>query len=414
MKKLYLILCAGILAFAAVSCNKQDVEPAKPMSGTEIKQKLADTAVDALKEVDPKYWENWAETTTGLVDAIKEVEGGNLGEFGDDLQKVMVSTETKDQKTIITTLIKLSLIKGDVTVVDNAFKYTKSDNQFNITYVYNGKTYKAQLESEGENADGIIITEREYEGIEEGTEIRLVKAVIPTKAAVRVTENGKLFLDVVVTPTVEDKNGNGMLDEGDVIRGSATIQIPDYELTLNDLYITDDEGKGAMRLSHAGKSVLAIEGQAKLDLFVERVKALEDYSINYIPKEVIGNVSVLGGTALLRADAKVEKLLGVSTKYENEDEAKKAAEAITKNLKADLYFDNNPTIQASLCIIVEKDLVSGWNLVAGVHLYDGSADVPASEFFDFSEDVWKPVSGEASAFIVKFSQYFGKLRSNRG
>ena len=41
MKKLHLILCAGILALAAVSCKKdaQPVEPAKPMSATEIKQK---------------------------------------------------------------------------------------------------------------------------------------------------------------------------------------------------------------------------------------------------------------------------------------------------------------------------------------------------------------------------------------
>lgn len=55
MKKLYLILCAGILALAAVSCKKdaQPVEPAKPMSATEIKQKLANTAVDALNEVVP-------------------------------------------------------------------------------------------------------------------------------------------------------------------------------------------------------------------------------------------------------------------------------------------------------------------------------------------------------------------------
>jgi hypothetical protein len=397
MKKLYLILCAGILAFAAVSC-KQDVQPAKPMSGTEIKQKLANTAVDALKEVDPDNWEDWFKTATGLYNAIREVERGNLNDFSDDMEDAMVSVETKDEKTFITTLIKLSLVKGDITVVNNAFVYTKSDKQLSITYAYNGKTYKAQLESEGENSDGITITKNESE-----SEVRTVKAVIPAKAAVRITENGNLFLNVIVTPAVEDKNKNGMLDEADAIKGSATIQIPDYELVLNDLYISDDNVKAAVRLSHSGKSVLAIEGQATMDLLVERVKALAEFSINYIPKDVTGNISVLGGTALLRANANVEKLLNVGTHYESEADAKKAAETITKNLKADLYFDNNPTIQASLCVIVEKNISSGWDVIAGIHLYDGSADVPASEFFDLSEDVWKPVSGEFNAFVAKIN-----------
>ncbi len=71
MKKLYLILCAGILALAAVSCKKdaQPVEPAKPMSATEIKQKLANTAVDAIKEVDPDNWNAWAQTGLKLASA---------------------------------------------------------------------------------------------------------------------------------------------------------------------------------------------------------------------------------------------------------------------------------------------------------------------------------------------------------
>ena len=86
---------------------------------------------------------------------------------------------------------------------------------------------------------------------------------------------------------------------------------------------------------------------------------------------------------------------------------KNAAATIAQNLKADLYFDNNPTIQASFCVLVEKDLQSGWNVVAGVHLYDGSADVPASEFFDLKDEVWEPVVGKANSFVTKIKDYFG-------
>ena len=410
MKKLYLILCAGILALAAVSCKKdaQPVEPAKPMSATEIKQKLANTAVDALNEVDPDNWNAWAQTGMKLVNSIQQVEGGNIQEISEDLRDAMTSIVEGDTKTTTTTLIKLSLVKGDITVEDNNFKYTKSNNPLNITYVLNGKTYKAQLESEGDNGDGITVSTREYEPIEAGkTEVKIVKVAVPTKAAIHVTENGKLFLDAVIYPTVEDKNGNGELDENDAIKGSATIQIPDYTLTLSDLLISDASVKAAISLSHSGKAVLAIDAQASMDLFVERVKSFDQVSLNYIPKSLNGNVSVLGGTALLKANANVEKLQEIKVHYESEDLAKSAAATIAQNLKADLYFDNNPTIQASFCVMVEKDLQSGWNVVAGVHLYDGSADVPASEFFDLKDEVWEPVVGKANSFVTKIKDYFG-------
>lgn len=411
MKKLYLILCAGILALAAVSCKKdaQPVEPAKPMSATEIKQKLANTAVDALNEVDPDNWTGWAQTGLKLYNGIREVEGGNMNDLTKDLEEAMTSIVEGDTKTTTTTLIKLSLVKGDITVEGNNFKYTKSNNPLNITYVLNGKTYKAQLESEGDNGDGITVSTREYEPIEAGkTEVKIVKVAVPTKAAIHVTENGKLFLDAVIYPTVEDKNGNGELDENDAIKGSATIQIPDYTLTLSDLLISDASVKAAISLSHSGKAVLAIDAQASMDLFVERVKSFNEVTLNYIPKDLNGNVSVLGGTALLKANANVEKLQEIKVHYESEDLAKNAAATIAQNLKADLYFDNNPTIQASFCALVEKDLQSGWNVVPGIHLYDGSADVPVKDFFDLSEEVWEPVSGKLNAFLTKINKAFGK------
>ena len=405
MKKLYLILCAGIVALAAVSCNKdaQPVEPAKPMSATELKQKLANTAVDAINEVDPDNWTPWVKTGREVISAFKEVEPGNIDAFRKDLNTAIQSIVEKDGKIFTTTLLQLSLIKGDITVENNAFKYTKSDNLLNITFPYGSKTYKVQVESVGENSDGIIIISREYED-----EVYIAKAVVPTTAALHVTENGKLFLDVVVNPVVEDKNKNGVLDDADAIKGSATIQIPDYSLALNDMYISDLEVKAAVTLSHANKSVLGIFGQADMDLLVERVKAIESYSINYIPKALTGNVSILGGTALVKSNVNVEKLpKSLNATYETEDEAKSAAATIAQNLKADLYFDNNPTIQASLCVMVQKNVSTGWDVVAGVHLYDGSADVPASEFFDLRDEVWKPVVGKATSFVTKIKEYFG-------
>ena len=57
---------------------------------------------------------------------------------------------------------------------------------------------------------------------------------------------------------------------------------------------------------------------------------------------------------------------------------------------------------------MEKDIESGWKVVPGIHLYDGSADVPVKDFFDLSEEVWEPVSGKLNAFLTKINKAFGK------
>lgn len=410
MKKLYLILCAGILAFVAASCGK-DVPPAKPMTAPEVKQKLADTAVDALKEVDPNLWKDWGQSGLKLVNALRKVEEGNLDDLGDDLEAVMRSIVSDDKKTTVTLLLKLSQFKGDITVVDDAFQYTKSNNPLNLTYVFEGKTYKAQLESSGESGNGILLREREYvEFGEANPEVRIIKLVVPAKAAIHVTENGKLFLDAVINPVIEDKNKNGILDDTDAIKGTATIQIPDYSLALNSLSISDEGVTAALDLSHGSKKVLSVEADMEMDLFIERVKAaMDEVTVNTLPDDITGTVSILGGAALLKADIDMGDLQNAETHYATEAEARKVAAVFTKNAKADLYFDNNPTIQASLCFMVEENEYEGWSIVPGVHLYDGSADIPVFEFFDLTEDVWKPVTGEFTSLITKISKYFGDL-----
>lgn len=411
MKKLYLILCAGILALAAVSCGK-DVPSAKPMTAPEVKQKLADTAVDALKEVDPNLWKDWGQSGLKLIGALQNVEEGNLDNLGDDLEAAMRSVVTKDKKTTVTLLLKLSQFKGDITVVNDAFQYTKSNNPLNITYVFEGKTYKAQLESSGESGDGILLRESEHEvfGSEEESEVRIIKLVAPAKAAIHVTENGKLFLDAVINPVIEDNNKNGILDDTDAIKGTATIQIPGYSLALNSLSISDEGVTAALDLSHDSKKVLYAEADMEMDLFIERVKAaLDETTVNTKLDDITGTVSILGGAALLKADIDMGDLQNAETHYATEAEARKVAAVFTKNAKADLYFDNNPTVQASLCFLVEQDDKELWEIIPGLHLYDGSADVPIVEFFDLTEDVWKPVTGEFASFMSKISKYFGDL-----
>lgn len=416
MKKTYRILLAGFAALAVFSCNK-DVTPAAPMSTEEVQKKLSDVAVATINEVDPINYKEWGQSAIKLYDAIQTI-GRNSKDFDVDFDMMLKSsTEKKEGFEITTNIIQLSLLKGDVTVKDDQFVYTESDKPFNMTIPADGKTYKIQVESAGENGDGIIIAQSTREN-GDVTYIRKNGIIVPQKAAIHITEDGKQFMDIEVFPVIDDKNKNGILDETDVISGQASVVIPAYSLLLNDLKITTDSAIGTLALMHGKTSVLSVNAQVDLMMVVSSVKALNEgvKEVGEImPKTIKGSISLMGGQAIVKADMDAEKVMGVSMHYAAEDKAKEACKLYNANVKADLYFDNNPTIQASLVFLVEKADTDeeSWNVVPGLHFHDGvSADMTFDEFvtsFTSNEEAIGPVMDAAGGFMGKIALYFPEL-----
>jgi hypothetical protein len=416
MKKTYRILLAGLAALAVFSCNK-DVKPAAPMSCEEVQKKLSDVAVATIKEVDPDNYKAWGQSAIKLYTDYRTI-GAQSEEL--DLDEMMVKTteEESEGTEIITNIIRLSLLKGDVTVVDNKFVYKESENPFNMTIPSDGKTYKIQMECAGENGDGIILTES-TRTMDEGTRIRRTGIVVPQKAAAHITQDGKQFMDIEIYPVIEDNNKSGMLDGDDVIKGHATVVIPGYSLTLNDFKATNDGITAALALMHGNTSVLSINGEVELETIVQDLKSLTKAEAEFetIPGDIKGNISLMGGQAIVKASIDAEDLWGVPMNYSSESEAKKAVKVFNENAKADLYFDNNPTIQASLCFMVEKtsseEEGDSWNVIPGFHFYDGaSGDMTYKEFltsFTSNQEAFSPLMEAAAGFMGKFAAYFPEL-----
>jgi hypothetical protein len=416
MKKTYSILLAGLAALAVFSCNK-DVKPAAPMSCEEVQKKLSDVAVATIKEVDPDNYKAWGQSAIKLYTDYRTI-GAQSEEL--DLDEMMVKTteEESEGTEIITNIIRLSLLKGDVTVVDGKFVYKESENPFNMTIPSDGKTYKIQMECSGENGDGIILTES-TRTIEDVTRIRRTGIVVPQKAAAHITQDGKQFMDIEIYPVIEDNNKSGMLDGDDVIKGHATVVIPGYSLTLNDFKATNDGITAALALMHGNTSVLSINGEVELETIVQDLKSLTKAEAEFetIPGNIKGNISLMGGQAIVKASIDGEDLWGVPTHYSSESEAKKAVKVFNENAKADLYFDNNPTIQASLCFMVEKtsseEEGDSWNVIPGFHFYDGaSGDMTYKEFltsFTSNQEAFSPVMEAAGGFMGKIAAYFPEL-----
>ncbi len=385
MKKINLLIVAAVAAFATVSCEKE-VKPAAPMSPEQIEQKLSDVAVATLQEADPDIWKDWGLSAINLYQDIQQVAKDSK-DFEYDAEKYAVKeTEEKNGNvTTITRLIQLSLLKGDITVKDGQFVLEESNNPVNLTIPSNGKK----------------------------TVIKRRALLVPQKIAVHVTENGKMFLEGALFPVVEDKNNNGKLDEDDAIKGSAYIQTPDYSITLNDLYVTQDSVTGSVELFHGNTSILSINAEVELEVMISNaVKALTKSETDVIPDDITGTITLMGGQAIIKADIDAGDLFNKKMSYSSEADAKVVASAFNKNAKADLYFDNNPTIQASLVFSVEEDKENEcWNIIPGLHFYDGSADMTYKEFansFMTNKEAASPLMAEFGSFMTKFNTYFGE------
>lgn len=412
MKKINLFIVAAIAAFATVSCEKE-VKPAAPMSPEQVEQKLSDVAVATLQEADPDNWKDWGLSAINLYQDIQKVDKDSKDfEYDSEKYAVKETEEKKGNVTTITQLMQLSLLKGDITVKDGQFVLEESNNPVNLTIPSNGKTYKLQLESTGESGNGIILSERTTTD-EDKTVIKRRALLVPQKIAVHVTENGKMFLEGALFPVVEDKNNNGKLDEDDAIKGSAYIQTPDYSITLNDLYVTQDSFTGSVELFHGNTSILSINAEVELEVMINNaVKALTKSETDFIPDDITGTITLMGGQAIIKADIDAGDLFNKRMSYTSEADAKVVASAFNKNAKADLYFDNNPTIQASLVFSVQEDKENGrWNIIPGLHFYDGSADMTYTEFansFMTNKEAASPLMGEFGSFMTKFKKYFGE------
>lgn len=401
MKKLNVILCAALVALSALSCNK-DEKPAAPMTPDQIKEKLADVTVAALNEVNPDYWKAWYQTAEGLAGVIQNAESA---QGLDALKADLAALFTHQSGNKIATIIKLSQVTGDLLIENGTLKYTKSTNPLNLSMTYNGKSYKAWMEASGESGEPFQLTE---EITMYGT--TTVSIYVPGTVAVHVTENSVLYMDVVVNPSVDDVNGNGKLDEDDIIEGSAYVQIPAYKVTIDNLEAKQMSVAGVIELTHNSTSVLTLDGKVEYDIDVAAlidnvVKASTKGNIPITVDDVtINKLSLMGGQAYVVADVDIQDIQGLVDKtYSSESQAKAAAKAVDKSFKAELHFDNNSTVQASFTTLVENT-GSGYALVPALAFADGSQPMSLEEFFEGGDTkVWEPV-------LAKITEYSLKLR----
>lgn len=394
MKKLYLILCSGLVALFALSCNK-DATPT-PMTPNQVKEKTADVVVNALNEVDPDNWKEWGQTGLGLINELSDiVKEGQADQSVIDFVQNLRNLFVKESGNKVEILIKLSQITGEITVSkDKKVTYTASSNPVSLTMPYNGKDYKLQMEVKGESSTALLLY---YEG--ENT----LSVYVPQTIGLHLTQSGGTYMDLVVNPVINDKNGNGKLDADDSIGANFTLQIPDYKFTGTDVTVAEDFAVGIFELTHNTTSVFLLDGKLEFNMHITDGNISMD-----VDDAEINKLSLMGGQAILIAEADVQDLKSISAHYESKASAEAAARSISKSLKAELFFDNNTNLaQASLVPMVVAGKESGYDVVPGIHYADGSADETLESVGN--DPVWDSVSQKASDIAGKLTKYFHDL-----
>lgn len=413
MRKITSLLCAGVLAFMAMSCHKDEPKPAPAMSPAEQQARLNAAAVASIQEIDPDNWRDFAETCIRLAQNFEYVDDGNYAELADQIERWFQAVQAGDGYETYVVTLQLSKLKGDCTIKNNVFHYTPSDNPLTLVYEFdgNGKTYKVSFDATEGDPNAYELYRSQWEGEDAHgnpvEKMEILHAVIPTHVAIHVTENTVSFIDFTADPTVKDFNKDGYIDVNDEILANIRLSIPGYVLSFNQLHYKSMDVETEVELFHGNKSVISahVDGKMTLREWVKAALPQEDIALS----SFTGEIRHLGGEVILKGkmDSELESTVTHTTGIATEEEARQIAAKLEQAIRAELYYDNNPTLQAQLCVLVVEDPESHtWYLDRGIRFFDGSEDMRLEEFFNAQD--FKPLMDQINTFTGKISLYFYK------
>lgn len=423
MKKLFMYVLALTVAFAPLSCKKDnetenggggkeggDTPPAVTyLTPAEQQAKLDLVGEAVLKEVDPDIWHVPAETALEVVMDAQKVKAKEGHEIGEILSALFITIEKQSAEASLY-IARLSKLTGSITVEtegeESYWKYTGGANPLCLTYLYNEKAYTVTFTAQ--DSDQLMIYRVREESVYDietgeymGEQTNYYSLYVPTIATLVIKENGSDMLTLEVKPTVTGLDENHMLCENTVIKGSASLKAADYALVVSDLSVSEKAAATKVVFSHNTTKILEAQVEGTYTL-AEAVKA----SIGGLEKlDASGTIRIMNGAVIIKASAKsfVEPSSDPSTK----EGAQALASAINASSKVDIYFDNNESVvQSSVIALPVSTDESGWTVLPGFHFYDGSNDLA---YYDFlTEEAFPKTMAKLGAVILHFRTYFGK------
>ncbi len=420
MKKLFMYVLALTVAFAPLSCKKDNeaengeggnTPPAVTyLSPSEQQAKLDLVGEAVLNEVDPDIWHAPAETALEVIMDAQKVKAKEGEEIGEILSALFITIEKQSAESSLY-IARLSKLTGSITVEtegeERYWKYTGGANPLCLTYLYNEKAYTVTFTAQ--DSDQLMIYRvREtpvYDietGAPQGEQTICYSMYVPTIATLEIKEDGSEMLALEVKPTVTGLDENHMLCENTVIKGSVSLKAAGYNLVVSDLSVSEKAGATKVVFSHNSTKILEAQLNATYTL-AQAVRAsiggLEELAES-------GTIRIMDGAVIVKAD--INSAIIKEDEFSSTKEgAQELARTINQNSKVEIFYDNDVTAaQATIIALPVSTDDTYWNVEPALHFFDGSADMTLNDFF--TEEAFPKTMAKLGAVILHFRTYFGK------
>ena len=420
MKKLFMYVLALTVAFAPLSCKKDNgtengeggntTPTVTYLSPAEQQAKLDLVGEAVLKEVDPEIWHVPAETALEVIVDAQKVKAKEGEEIGEILTALFITVEKQSAESSLY-IARLSKLTGNITVEtegeERYWKYTKGTNPLCLTYLYNEKTYTVTFAAQ--DSDQLLIYSVRgrsvYDiatGEYQGEQTEYYSMYVPTIATLEIKENGSDMLTLEVKPTVTGLDEEHMPCENTVIKGTASLKAAGYSLVVSDLSVSEKAGATKVVFSHNSTKIIEAQLNATYTL-IQAVKAsfggLQELAVN-------GTIRIMDGAVIVKADIH-SAIIKEDESSRTKEGAQALAQSINESSKVEIFYDNDESAaQATVVALPVSTDDTNWDVVPAFHFFDGSNDLAYYDFF--TEEAFPKTMAQLGSVILHFREYFGK------
>lgn len=445
-------------------CGKNPCECATPnpdftpLQPSAQKQKLSDTGQHLMEKFPASEWETYAQLMEDINKSVYASEDYNWGTLEDWFEEELEegykdSFEENTQGNVITRintseiLIFMANHTGLFECTENGVVIKDYNGGTKATFSLNGKSYEAEISSEGKITEAIYVWEEQREsfssdidgdGRTDNTQVNssntlTVKVGVPEKIIVSLKENGTSLMNIEVgfTPSFTKE---GIDITTDSFSTTVIASINGFEFSVNKAAYNAATGKAETKttISKNGEVLFTTSASADVNIKVEQ-KTWEDsweswdgsqntqkrtYTYIYVEKaqDITVRMDILGeiqakGTCSNAMEVNESLELMWDALYDgntaNETEARRHLNNANSKMDINIYYDGTSTKQAS----IKYDLIcqtyydwEDWDLIP-VIVFNDSSTYKVEEFF--TEEAFSTLIDNFYDFCESFGDVFG-------
>lgn len=422
MKKIYLLLAAVAMIFAAACQNDQPQDPNKP-SGVDDpsvtpEAQIEETSKAFMAALDINNWRNEAEYVHKVAKSLsnKDFNDQKLEEWVDALSQSWQQAPRKEgNTTIYETIVRLSDAKGHFEEkADGSFKFEEA-NDFQFTVLVDGEKVTATFTCTDSKVP-LIISSGVYfysyydnDTYQEKREEHNNLLYVPTNAVLKILRGNNEFASIVLNTSVDVNDSNNPNPYTDSASLDVVIKVGVYTINVNKVAYSPTGANVNIKLFNGNASLLFVGADA--------VYNLDPASHSDIPVKngsVNAEVDIMGKIQLKGQIPDFAKFWEAGQNLnDNNQDAKRYPALVSefeKTFSANMFFNGSSSARASLGMeAVKYDGNNYWYCNPVFRFSDGSS-YGVEDYF--TEDRFGGLIQYTDSWLDNIEEYLSGLFSD--